>query len=1137
MQLIRLLLLFVLLAPLPLWAQQRISTEESGGFLVDFLEEQLSGDNRAIRVEGLSGGFSSKAELKRLTIADDKGVWLEIEEATLDWTRSALLRGALSINQLSARRIAVLRAPEPAPVDPELPAPETAPFRLPDLPVSILLNELRAEEIELGESLLGQQARLRVDGRIELADGTLSMDLSGLRLDRQGDQLTLKVGFDNETEELALDLSLDEQAGGLIGRLLELPGGPSLQLNAEGSGPLRDFTADLGFATDGIERLSGQVRLEGADPTTSTTGLVFRADLNGNIDPLLPERFHPFFGPGLRLRVKGETFENDGLALHSLALTSRALRLSGSLMMRAGALETANLRSTITAADPTSRVILPIPGEEISIKGMSLQAQKPKGRDWNIAARIGEFAHPQIAIADLSFKTLGTLEQSLFDLVADVNLTAKGVQPNDPNLRVALGPEIVAQTRLELSSENARATQLQVKGDGYQLSGEMEFEGLQDGLKVIADLKTDLNDLAQFEALAGVPLGGSVIGTAQGSFTPLTGGFDVVSTLTAQDLRLGQAQLDPLLVGTSNLTLSARRDVDGLVLEQLSLSSSAFQSDTSGRLDSQNGQLSLTARLNDLATVVAGISGPVTLAADIQKKGTTVSGNADLQGPLSTTARISGEMQEDGSADVQFSSRLGELQGLIPELAGVVTAEGRASRSEGIWQINSNATGPAALTAAISGSWDEATARADLAAQGAVQMSVVNPFLKPNLLDGQGRFNLSLSGPPSLDALRGTVQLADTRLVLPSAGQELRNIAATVTLNGAGADIQARAQPRSGGKINIRGPIAIQPPFDGALTIDLADVVLSDNLIYETKLSGDLSLTGALVQAPQLSGTIDVQETTLNLASAGGAVGAAPIPLIQHQNEPRAVRQTRQHAGLLNTSSGSSANLALDLLIRAPNRIFARGRGLRAELGGELRLRGTSADPVPSGQIGLLRGTFDILGRRLSLDDGQITLLGSLIPYLSFTASTTTEQGSASLMLQGPANAPTIEVTSEPNRPSEEALALLLFGDNIQDISPLALARLAASVARLSGRSDGVSDSLRDSTGAETVDVGVDNLGAGELGLGGYISQNVYTDLNVNTRGESELSINLDLSPSVTVTGTADSAGETGVGLFFKRDY
>ena len=147
------------------------------------------------------------------------------------------------------------------------------------------------------------------------------------------------------------------------------------------------------------------------------------------------------------------------------------------------------------------------------------------------------------------------------------------------------------------------------------------------------------------------------------------------------------------------------------------------------------------------------------------------------------------------------------------------------------------------------------------------------------------------------------------------------------------------------------------------------------------------------------------------------------------------------------------------------------------------------------------------------------------------------EQGTATLSISGQVDSPQIKVTSDPPRPSEEALALLLFGDNIQDISPLALARLASSALTLSGRGGGAQKALRDSTGADNVDIGADNLGIGQLGLGGYLADNVYTDLNITSEGDSELTINLDLTKSLTVTGKADSEGETGLGVFFKRDY
>ncbi len=45
------------------------------------------------------------------------------------------------------------------------------------------------------------------------------------------------------------------------------------------------------------------------------------------------------------------------------------------------------------------------------------------------------------------------------------------------------------------------------------------------------------------------------------------------------------------------------------------------------------------------------------------------------------------------------------------------------------------------------------------------------------------------------------------------------------------------------------------------------------------------------------------------------------------------------------------------------------------------------------------------------------------------------------------------------------------------------------------------------------------------------------TDVTVGSGGTTQLNLNLDVSPSVTVRGSADSKGNTGFGVFVERDY
>jgi translocation and assembly module TamB len=83
------------------------------GFLINLLENQLSAPGRQIRLRGVTGALSSQARIEAITISDDRGPWLEVDNVTLDWNRLQLILGRVNVNLLSADRIAWLRRADP----------------------------------------------------------------------------------------------------------------------------------------------------------------------------------------------------------------------------------------------------------------------------------------------------------------------------------------------------------------------------------------------------------------------------------------------------------------------------------------------------------------------------------------------------------------------------------------------------------------------------------------------------------------------------------------------------------------------------------------------------------------------------------------------------------------------------------------------------------------------------------------------------------------------------------------------------------------------------------------------------------------------------------------------------------------
>ncbi|MFN6953046.1 MAG: translocation/assembly module TamB domain-containing protein, partial [Albidovulum sp.] len=119
-----------------------------------------------------------------------------------------------------------------------------------------------------------------------------------------------------------------------------------------------------------------------------------------------------------------------------------------------------------------------------------------------------------------------------------------------------------------------------------------------------------------------------------------------------------------------------------------------------------------------------------------------------------------------------------------------------------------------------------------------------------------------------------------------------------------------------------------------------------------------------------------------------------------------------------------------------------------------------------------------------------------------------------------------------------EVIARLLFGRGIGSLSPLQAAQLAGAVAELAGTGgEGIVSRLRSSFGLDDFDVTSDANGSAVVRAGKYLSEKVYTDVNLGSEGKTEINLNLDVRPGVVVRGTLGSDGTTGIGVYYERDY
>ena len=524
----------------------------------------------------------------------------------------------------------------------------------------------------------------------------------------------------------------------------------------------------------------------------------------------------------------------------------------------------------------------------------------------------------------------------------------------------------------------------------------------------------------------------------------------------------------------------------------------------------------------------------------LQGDGTLEISRADLAtAAVQLSAR--GAQGADGAGAFDVQGRLDTLSRIMPGLAGALTLEARAARAtdEGPYALRVALDGPSDLRARAEGTATP-DLRLALAIDASVDAGIVNPAIDPMSVQGEARFQGRLDGPPRLEALSGALTLRGMRYVSPLAELAIAGINARAEIQGQTIRLEASGEGQLGGTARLSGTVGLLSGHPVDMEVSVAALRIASAPILETTVTGAARLTGSLLGGTLLRGTVGVDQAEIRIPnSVLGRYGHIPEGL-RHIGEAGASARTRLRAGVVTGERGASAQepIALDLTINAPGRVFIRGRGLDAETGGTLRLGGSTREVIPSGSFTLIRGRLDLLGNRFVLTDGSASLVGSFVPYISLIATTESAGALTSVILEGEATSPQIRFESVPELPQDEVLARLVFRRSLTTLTPFQAAQLGLSVATLTGRADdSILSRARSGLGLDDLDFTTNEQGVTSLRAGRYVTDRVYTDLRVDSAGRSEVSINLDLSPSVTLRGRAASDGRSAVGIFFERDY
>ncbi len=458
-----------------------------------------------------------------------------------------------------------------------------------------------------------------------------------------------------------------------------------------------------------------------------------------------------------------------------------------------------------------------------------------------------------------------------------------------------------------------------------------------------------------------------------------------------------------------------------------------------------------------------------------------------------------------------------------------------------------------------------AAGEAPIAVDGAVAMKIggkldigmINPFLEARGLHATGQLvvDAGVAGTVAQPQIGGTLNLTHGSLRDYVRGISLSDIEAQMAGSEGTLQIKSFSASAAPGQLSMSGTLGIlQPglPVELKITARNAQPIVSK--LVTANFDADLRVSGSMRERVALAGKVSLNRTVIGIPS-----GMPPNV---------AVLDVRRRGKSTVRVPLRPLIIGLSVDVQAPQEILVQGRGLDAEMGGELHIGGTTGAPLVSGGFDLLRGSFSLGSSRLNFTAGRVGFNGlgltnKIDPSLDFTAQATVADNTTAIMhIRGVADAPIFEFSSVPAMPQDEIMGYLLFGVPVSQLSAIQMAQIGYALASLSGvGGDGSLNplvKLQKSLGLDrltigsgtttTTATGTDSTGA-SIEAGRYVSKHVYIEAKQTTAGTSQVGAVVDLTKHLKLqtrlgNGTASIQGTTpendpgsSIGLLYQFEY
>jgi len=310
-------------------------------------------------------------------------------------------------------------------------------------------------------------------------------------------------------------------------------------------------------------------------------------------------------------------------------------------------------------------------------------------------------------------------------------------------------------------------------------------------------------------------------------------------------------------------------------------------------------------------------------------------------------------------------------------------------------------------------------------------------------IDADARIDVKPGGgPPSM---RGKLSLTEGRVQLVQLGDPFHAVTVRLVLTpdglvrleeatayGSTGRVTAKAVARLNGFQFVGARASLQIPKGDPLPVDINGQDIGEvdgDVNVKADMSADQRTMNVAVDIPRL-------HTTLPLSSTHKAqdLGESKNVRIGYFRRPHQFLVLPMNAEDLKEQKPSGEpkpSTQTNIAIHLGNDVeIKRGTGLKIVLDGDPKIELTDQARM-SGQIRLKRGLLEVQGKRFEIERGTVTFVGDepSNPQIMVTAGWTAPDGTRVLAeFVGPLETGKVKLRSEPPRPQNEVLALIMFG-------------------------------------------------------------------------------------------------------------